>query len=482
MELHKGNIQFFQGRNDITHTFYKMYKNNNKNKKEKQLSISLSPSSTNYLEISENKSNYPKISFDQKLQITQNNKSTLFKTKLINLEKEIKEKENNILKFQREKIINDKYKKEQYKKNNKISFLKQKFNKLIKEHHTVICDDFISKANIFNTKIFEYFNGTTFIKQKVKFHKNFRFNSDFEAHPRIQMLTNINKIKQNTEFSEKLDFQKYFNEKEKDLITKDSNFFIKEISKFNNIKLFKEKKLVDKINDEEKFLNKNKSKNFKTINHHIKSKSSLILDKDNLNLFTIDTSKFKDFHQTKIKFQSENCEEAIKEANKQVNNIIQKEMKNEKNEEQRLKKLEEYFKKLHNEIISLSFEKLKQKNKNEFKFFDSYLPFTNKKEYSLNQNSLNLKKFSLKRNFNLKNFKTLENKEDEKKLRVFIHKITDNYKQMREKKRKKEKNDKEENDTINKENKKSNIFKRSKSNYKFKRNKTFYKSLNLLNT
>ena len=157
-------------------------------------------------------------------------------------------------------------------------------------------------------------------------------------------------------------------------------------------------------------------------------------------------------------------------------------MKNEKNEEQRLKKLEEYFKKLHNEIISLSFEKLKQKNKNEFKFFDSYLPFTNKKEYSLNQNSLNLKKFSLKRNFNLKNFKTLENKEDEKKLRVFIHKITDNYKQMREEKGKKEKNDKEENDTINKENKKSNIFKRSKSNYKFKRNKTFYKSLNLLNT
>ena len=74
--------------NKNPYSTYLNYKNNNK-KKGKLKSLSLSPNSTNYLcSLSQNKTFYSKMSFEEKLQITQTNKSNIFEKKILNLEKE----------------------------------------------------------------------------------------------------------------------------------------------------------------------------------------------------------------------------------------------------------------------------------------------------------------------------------------------------------------------------------------------------------
>ena len=78
-------------------SFFKIYNSNQKfnnktNIDNKVNSYSLSPTST-YFENSQNKTNYySKLSFDKKLQITQLNKSYIFKIKKLNFRKRNKRK------------------------------------------------------------------------------------------------------------------------------------------------------------------------------------------------------------------------------------------------------------------------------------------------------------------------------------------------------------------------------------------------------
>ena len=406
--------------NKNPYSTYLNYKNNNK-KKGKLKSLSLSPNSTNYLySLSQNKTFYPKMSFEEKLQITQTNKSNIFEKKILNLEKELKEKENNYLKLKKIKEKQEKKQKEEYKKTNEILYLKQKFQKLIKNHYSKFCENFILKANFFNMKIMEYFNGETFLKQKVNFHKHFRFNSDFEGHSRIKMITDIEKIKRNTEFLERLDFEKYFDEKERDYIMRDSNYFIKEISKFNNMKFLKGKKLVDKINEEEYFM-----KTKKLIPKYNKKKS-LMLEKKNLKI-NLSFDKIKKV-RNKIKIKNENYKERLNEIDKEVSKIIMKDYENEKKEENRINEVDKNSKDLYIRLTSLSNEKLK--NNNDFKFFQNYLPFSNKKEYSLKQNYHNLQRYKEKKD-DIHNFNKMQNSNEENEKKILnscINEIINIYK------------------------------------------------------
>ena len=437
-------------------TCFKIYTSNKKNK-DNYNSISLSPNSTIFTD-RQNKTFYPKISFEQKLQITQSNRRIILKKRILHLEKGIKEKENNYLKFQKEKDKNEKEKKEEFKRKSDIRFIKQKFHKLIKNNQTKICVNFINKTNGFNSKIMEYLKGNNYLNQKVNFHKNFRFNSEYESHSRIQMITDLEKIKNNSQLFEKLNFNKLFNEKEKNYIREEPQNFIQEISKFKNLKL-KGKKLVDKLNEEENLFKKKKKRKF--INR-ITDKSTLSTEKKKLNL-TFD------------KMKKENYERSIKEVDKEVTKILFKKLENEKKEENRRKSLEEHFKRLNRRLSTIKREK--NDNSNYFKNFHKNLSFKNK--YSLNKNFNHLQKFLSPQNLNIKkinvfDFQTIQSSkesfENEKKFLMYCQKrISDIYKN-------------EENDKICKsEEKRNKNYISLNNNKKFVRTKTFMKLLKNIN-
>ena len=393
-------IQIYQNK-----SFFKIYNSNQKynnkiNNDNKINSFSLSPTST-YYDNSQNKTNYySKLSFDKKLQITQINKSYIFKIKKLSSEKEIKERENSYLKFLKKKSKSERKLKIENRKNNEIKLLKVKFNKLIKNNQLKICDNFIHKTNSLNMKIMEYFKGKNYLKQKVNYHNKFRF--DTKSDSRIKMMTDIDKIKNNSELHEKLDFEKNFDEKEKNLILKDSNtnYFINEIKSFNNIHI-KTNKLVDIINEEENKTNKNE-----------------IVNKNKLKL------KFS-FDKKKIKKKLQILNDKIinyKEIDKEVKKILNKKLQDEIKEENRIKNLERNFKKLNHKIKTIQSERILNKNFN--KYFNHYLSTKNKKEYSLNKNYNHLQNLHPEI---IKN-QTVKSERDKKFLNYCLNKITGIYK------------------------------------------------------
>ena len=68
-------------------------------------------------------------------------------------------------------------------------------------------------------RMIEYYNGKAYLNQQINFHKFFRFDlGDYESHSRKNFMTDIEEIKKNRQFVEKLDFNKYFNDNEKKII------------------------------------------------------------------------------------------------------------------------------------------------------------------------------------------------------------------------------------------------------------------------
>ena len=397
--IKKKKIKIYQNK-----SFFKIYNNNQKynnkiNNDKKFNSYSLSPNST-YFDNSQNKTNYySKLSFDKKLQITQSNRSYIFKIKKLNLEKEIKERENSYLQFLKKKSKSERKFKIENRKNNEIKFLKLKFHKLIKNKQLKICDNFIHKTNSLNMKIMEYFKGKNYLKQKVNYHNKFRFDSNTDS--RIKMMTDIDKIKNNSELYEKLDFEKNFDEKEKNIILKDSNtnYFINEIKSFNNIKI-KTNKLVDIINKEENKIDKNE------INNNNKLKLNLSFDKKKLKKLHIINDKIINYN----------------EIDKEVKKILKMKLQNEIKEENRIKNLENNFKKLNHKIKTIKSERII--NKNCKKYFNHYLSTKNKKEYSLNKNYIHLQKLHPE----IIKIQTVKSERDKKFLNYCLNKITGIYK------------------------------------------------------
>ena len=386
-------------------SFFKIYNSNQKfnnktNIDNKVNSYSLSPTST-YFENSQIKTGRTtKFSFDKKLQITQLNKSSKLEIKKIISDKEIKERENSYLKFLKKKSKSERKLKIENIKNNEIKFLKVKFNKLIKNNQLKICDNFIHKTNSLNMKIMEYFKGKNYLKQKVNYHNKFRFDSNTDS--KIKMMTDIEKIKNNSEFYEKLDFEKNFDEKEKNIILKDSNtnYFINEIKSFNNINI-KTNKLVDIINEEENKTNK------KEIVNKNKLKLNLSFDKKKL--------------KKKLQIVNEKILDT-KEIDKEVKKMINKKIQEEIIEENRIKNLERNFKKINHKIKTIQSERIL--NKNFKKYFNQYLSTKNQKEYALNKNYNHLQKLHPEV---IKN-QTIKSEREKKFLHYCLNKITGIYK------------------------------------------------------
>ena len=107
-------------------------------------------------------------------------------------------------------------------------------------------------------------------------------------------MTDIEEIKKNRQFVEKLDFNKYFNDNEKKIIMRDPNYFMKNESIFNNFSILKEKTLTQKLNEEDYY---KKKKNNISLKNYIqkerkclseenreKNKNNILDDDENINL------------------------------------------------------------------------------------------------------------------------------------------------------------------------------------------------------
>ena len=132
--------------------------------------------------------------------------------------------------------------------------------------------------------------------------------------------------------------------------------------------------------------------------------------------------------RNKIKIKNENYKERLNEIDKEVSKIIMKDYENEKKEENRINEVDKNSKELYIRLTSLSNEKLK--NNIDFKFFQNYLPFSNKKEYSLKQNYHNLQRYKEKKN-DIHNFNKIQNSNEEKEKKILnscINEIINIYK------------------------------------------------------
>ena len=370
----------------------------NQTKKEKRYSYSLSPKSfspsqTIYYEITSNNNNnnfnktsYSKFSFDKRLKLTLQNRDNLLNKRILNLKNELKTKDEKLKRNKSE--INELNKRhfEDAKKLKEIRQLKLKIHNLLKNHKSKICNEFESKNKFFNMKMLEYLNGNTFLNQQFQFHKHFRFDSgDYEAHSRRKMMTDIQEIKKNSEFEEQLNFKKYFNDKEKKIISIDVNYFIKDENDFNNYSFLKEKTLTQKLNEEE-IRRKNKiriklikNKNDKNILKKEKSKERKCLTEDN-------KIKIKKIIQTENEITK--AEEIVTKVEKEVNELLEENKENKIKDNNKKKDLENQFINLDKDLSSIyKFKVIKPKID-----FKRYLPLHYKREYLIIKNLQNLNK------------------------------------------------------------------------------------------
>ena len=166
---------------------------------------------------------------------------------------------------------------ENSKNKNKFKELRFKIHNTIKQNTLPLCNNYITKAHLFNEKLLEYYRSENHINLLKNFKKSFKFNSNLENHPRVKMYTDIGDIEKESE-SKKVNFKKVFTPEEQKLIMLDTAYYFQRDNPniFTNVNIIKKKNLADRIQDEEEehqvkkilndFLNKknrNKLKNSK---------------------------------------------------------------------------------------------------------------------------------------------------------------------------------------------------------------------------
>ena len=141
---------------------------------------------------------------------------------------------------------------ENSKNKNKFKELRFKIHNTIKQNTLPLCNSYLNKAHLFNEKLLEYYRSENHINLAKNFKKNFRFNINFENHPKINMYTDIGEIEKISE-SKRVDFKKVFTPEEQRLIMLDTAYFFQRDSPniFTNVNISKKKNLADRIQDED---------------------------------------------------------------------------------------------------------------------------------------------------------------------------------------------------------------------------------------
>jgi len=230
---------------------------------------------------------------------------------------------------------------ENSKNKNKFKELRFKIHNTIKQNTLPLCNNYITKAHLFNEKLLEYYRSENHINLLKNFKKSFKFNSNLENHPRVKMYTDIGDIEKESE-SKKVNFKKVFSPEEQKLIMLDTAYYFQRDnpSIFTNVNIIKKKNLADRIQDEDEehqiknilneLLNKknrNKLKNFRKGNGY----NSLFRDISDSTIAKINkilsSKEMKNLNAKKI----ENLDLNDFSPNKEDNNGFSKISKNNKN-------------------------------------------------------------------------------------------------------------------------------------------------------
>ena len=230
---------------------------------------------------------------------------------------------------------------ENSKNKNKFKELRFKIHNTIKQNTLPLCNNYITKAHLFNEKLLEYYRSENHINLLKNFKKSFKFNSNLENHPRVKMYTDIGDIEKESE-SKKVNFKKVFSPEEQKLIMLDTAYYFQRDnpSIFTNVNIIKKKNLADRIQDEDEehqiknilneLLNKknrNKLKNFRKGNGY----NSLFRDISDSTMAKINkilsSKEMKNLNAKKI----ENLDLNDFSPNKEDNNGFSKISKNNKN-------------------------------------------------------------------------------------------------------------------------------------------------------
>ena len=160
---------------------------------------------------------------------------------------------------------------ENSKNKNKFKELRFKIHNTIKQNTLPLCNNYITKAHLFNEKLLEYYRSENHINLLKNFKKSFKFNSNLENHPRVKMYTDIGDIEKESE-SKKVNFKKVFTPEEQKLIMLDTAYYFQRDnpSIFTNVNIIKKKNLADRIQDEDE-------------EHQIKNILNELLNKKNRN-------------------------------------------------------------------------------------------------------------------------------------------------------------------------------------------------------
>ena len=219
----------------------------------------------------------------------------------------------------------------------KLKELKFKVFSIIKNNYVPLCPNFLSKSEMINNKILEYYISDNFKKLLRIYNNNVHYNIDIEGNPKINNYTNISKINEESSFTKKLNLDKLFNKEEKKLLLSEPDYYFKNTNKdcFENINIIKAKKLVVKINKEDiakEELEKKKIRKNKTANKFNKNEEK---EKNNI----LNKTEYR------INNNTENYMDEYRYNKKLIENLIKKEEKIKKEKEKKMLNIEDAFNK-----------------------------------------------------------------------------------------------------------------------------------------
>ena len=207
----------------------------------------------------------------------------------------------------------------------KIKELKFKVFHKIKKNYNPLCMHFITNSDSINKKIREYYSSENYKKIFKSYKKHFHFKMRVETNPKIDTYVNIQKINDQSLFTQKLKLDDYFTEDEKNLLLLEPDYYFKNINIdcIENAKIIKGNTLAERINREDirqeqlnrrNDTNKNQNKN--------KTKLKLNLTNDDMNKTEI---KIKRNHKRLYKMFEEEHLNEYRENRKFIENLIKKE-------------------------------------------------------------------------------------------------------------------------------------------------------------
>ena len=267
--------------------------------------------------------------------------------------------------------------------------LKAKVNGIIKQFNQNYCQEFVDKMNEFNRKVWDYSSSKPYVECQIT--KSKKFNFPKEAKPwnihyidTKKFIPNYDKIKQC--------LLKNLTEKEIEMIGREVNFYIKDKNIIDNVTIFKNETLCNRLNNEENNFEDTESKisfrktrnieapfTIKENSEHITEekyiKKLIELSKEKEKLKAIkqkEKNHLVDNIILKTKFELLNCDREIKEKHNKILLTLTKkssdfmEKPTVKNSSLPTTVRNNHYKKFISQFVNINFKKCQMKYKSTF--------------------------------------------------------------------------------------------------------------------